>query len=237
MHAVGHYVQDVIRELYGCHVDVLHFGVDDVPRKRAWQDAGQKTVKFLTVGTYSWVKAQDLLAQAISLLSEEYRKRAEFIFCGNETMYDEAVYQEVKLLADASFNVTMFPALSHSEVLALMEEASCLVVPSRIDPIPTVAVEMLMKENLCICTDICGIAHYIRDGENGFVAPAGDVLALKNKIEYVIDQNQCLDCVRKEGRRVYEQHFSWEAVEPQVLRLIGAYICEGKSRRKNVEEL
>lgn len=219
--SVGHYVQKVIEDLYGCQTEILHFGVEDVPRSKPANNNAK--VQFLTAGTYSKVKAQDVLAEAIRLLPEEYLKRAEFYFCGNQNQYDETVYAPVKQISEEYENVTMLPLLSHPETLKWMEECDCLIVPSRIDPIPTVAVEIMMKENICLCTDVCGVAHYIADGVNGFTVPPEDAKALAEKIEYIIDNKDNLDSVKAEGRKVYENYFSKAVFEPHVLKLIEAY--------------
>ncbi len=219
--SVGHYVQQVVEELYGVRTEILHFGVEDRP-PCVVKSRGEK-VRFLTAGTYSKVKAQDVLAKAIRSLPKEYLVQAEFFFCGSEQMYDEEVFLPVQALSRAYDNVTMLHQLSREETLRWMESCDCLIVPSRIDPIPTVAVEMMMKGNLCLCTKVCGVAHYIEDGVNGLTIPAEDPNALRDKIMYVIDHNENLDAIRAAGRNIYEQYFSKHVFEPKVLALAERY--------------
>ena len=76
--SVGHYVQQVIEELYGVTTEILHFGVED-EYADYHRSIGNK-VRFLTAGTYSKVKAQDILVEAIRRLPQEYLSRAEFFF-------------------------------------------------------------------------------------------------------------------------------------------------------------
>lgn len=219
--SVGHYVQKVVEELYGVHTEILHFGVEDVP-SRGKRSNGDK-VRFLTAGTYSKVKAQDVLAEAVRQLPEAYLKKSEFYFCGNEQMYDETVFLPVKKLSEEYENVTLLHQLSRQETLEWMEKCDCLIVPSRIDPIPTVAVEMMMKRNLCLCTDICGVAHYIEDGVNGFTVPSENVGKLKEKIMYIIENRDSLESVGMAGRKIYEEYFSLEVFELVVLKLVILY--------------
>lgn len=221
--SVGHYVQRVIEELHGVHTEILHFGIEDMPASYAGKGENGR-VRFLTAGTYSKVKAQDVLVKAIRKLPKEYLACAEFFFCGNEQMYDESVFFPVKQLCQEYENVTLLHQLSRQETLKWMEQCDCLIAPSRIDPMPTVAAEMMMKENLCLCTDVCGVAHYIRDGVNGFTVPAEDDNALAEKIMYIIDNNSGLDSVRKAGRAVYETYFSMEVFESRIMELAEGYI-------------
>ena len=170
--SVGQYVQQIIEELYGIRTDILHFGVEDraIEMKRSRGDK----VRFLTAGTYSKVKGQDILVEAIRILPDRYLQMTEFFFCGNEQMCDETIFSPVRTLCEEYGNVTILHQLSREETLQWMEQCDCLIVPSRIDPVPTVAVEMMMKRNLCLCTQVCGIAHYIEDGVNGFTIPVED---------------------------------------------------------------
>lgn len=221
--SVGHYVQRVIEDLYGVHTEILHFGIGDLPAQNEKRVDNEK-VCFLTAGTYSKVKAQDVLVDAIRKLPEGYLARAEFFFCGNEQMYDESVFFPVKQLSKDYENVTLLHQLSRQETLEWMERCDCLIAPSRIDPMPTVAAEVMMKGNLCLCTDVCGVAHYIQDGVNGFTVPAEDAGALAGKIKYVIHNNSRLDSVRKAGRIIYETYFAMKVFEDKVLNLAENYI-------------
>lgn len=227
--SVGHYVQQVVEELYGVTTEILHFGIED--EYADYQRNTGNKVRFLTAGTYSKVKAQDILVEAIRRLPKDYQQRAEFFFCGNEQMYDESIFLPVKKLSEEYENVILLHQLSRKETLEWMERCDCLIVPSRIDPIPTVAVEMMMKGNLCLCTEVCGVAHYIKDGINGFTVPAEDVQALVEKIIYIIENNCRLSDIRRAGREIFELHFSKHVFEPKVLELAEKYIYAEKRSR------
>lgn len=246
--SVGHYVQEVIEGLYGVHTEILHFGVEDLRghmQKEA--DAAEDLpgalesrkgkVRFLTAGTYSRVKAQDVLVEAIRKLPREYLDRTEFYFCGNEQVYDEEIFFPVRQLCEEYENVTLLHQLSREETLQWMERCDCLIVPSRIDPVPTVAVEMMMKGNLCLCTEVCGIAHYIHDGVNGLTVSAEDAAALVEKIQYIADNNRGLDAVRREGRSVYEDYFSMDVFENRITELAECYMEEEESEKDEEKQM
>jgi glycosyltransferase involved in cell wall biosynthesis len=182
----------------------------------------ERKVRFLTAGTYSSVKAQDVLAAAVRLLPPSDRERAEFYFCGNEELVDEEIYRAVVKLEQDFPNVTLLHQLTRAETLSRMEQVDCLIVPSRIDPIPTVAVEMLMKGGLLLCTDVCGIAHYIVDGEDGFTVPPEDPQALADKLSHIIHHPDEWAAIKHAGRKIYEEHFSPEVVEEQMVQILSA---------------
>ena len=230
VYSVGHYVQRIMEELYGVRTEILHFGVampaleDEGSQAQGEPEMPEGKACFLTAGTYSKVKAQDVLAEAIRRLPEEYLVRAEFFFCGNEKMYDEAVFTSVRRLCTEYANVTMLGQLPRRETLAWMRRCDCLIAPSRIDPMPTVAAEVMMAGKLCLCTDVCGIAHYIEDGVNGFTVPPEDVDALAEKIKFIIDGHGHLEDVGKAGHDIYESYFSMEVFEKNILGLAAQYL-------------
>lgn len=228
--SVGHYVQQVIEELYGVRTEILHFGIEDFPVKQEEREEHER-VRFLTAGTYSKVKAQDILVEAIQKLPQECLSRAEFYFCGNEKMYDEEVFFPVKQLSESYENVTLLHQLSRKETLKWMERCDCLIAPSRIDPMPTVAAEMMMKENLCLCTDVCGVAHYIEDGVNGFTVPPENADALAEKIEYIVAHNKELDPLRKAGRDIYETYFSMDVFADRIMEVTDCCMGVEKGER------
>ena len=220
VYAVGHYVKDVIKKRYNADVDILHFSVEDSCPSDLCRKEPEDRVKFLIAGTYSKVKGQDILAEAIRALPSDYLKRCEFYFCGNEEMVDDEVYQAFVSLEKDFSNVNNLHKLSRSQTLEQMRLCDCLLVPSRIDPIPTVAVEMMMMKGLCLCTDICGIAHYIIDGENGYTVAPNDAKALSDKICHIIDHKDTIVEIGKNGRAIYDRHFSGDVIEKQLAELI-----------------
>ena len=82
-------------------------------------------VKFLTAGTFSKIKGQDVLAAAIRMLPDEYMKKAEFSFCGNEAAVDEEVYTSVCELEKDYNNVHMLHQLTRQQTISCMEDADC----------------------------------------------------------------------------------------------------------------
>jgi glycosyltransferase involved in cell wall biosynthesis len=75
---------------------------------------------------------------------------------------------------------------------------------------------------LLLCTDVCGIAHYIADGVNGFTVPPENPQALADKISYIIKHKDDLSDIKYAGRKIYEEHFSPEIVERQMLEIISS---------------
>jgi glycosyltransferase involved in cell wall biosynthesis len=83
---------------------------------------------------------------------------------------------------------------------------------------------MLMKTGLLLCTDVCGIAHYIADGVNGFTVPPENPQALADKISQIIHHKEDLKDIKYAGRKIYEEHFSPETVRNQMREIIASMV-------------
>ncbi len=224
-YAVSPYVKAVIKDIYKCDVPILHFAVDGYEGEADKHYARKRdVVKFLTAGTFSKIKGQDILAAAIRMLPDEYMKKAEFGFCGNEAAVDEEVYLSVCRLEKDYNNVHLLHQLTRQQTIACMEAADCLIVPSRIEPLPTVSIEMMMTGGAVLCTDVCGIAYYLKDGENGYITSSNNPQMLAESIMRVIDDYDNWKNIGKNGHQTYMKHFSREAVESEMIRMIDKYM-------------
>lgn len=222
--SVGHYVQDVIRRRFGIDTDILHFGIEDMYAEPDVKRDNKK-IRFVIAGTYSKVKGQDVLCDAIRKLKTEYSDKSEFIFCGNEESVDEYVFDRVETLCKDYPNVEKRASLPRNEMIEVMRDMDYLIVPSRVDPIPTVAAEAMMLKKPCIITEVCGIAYYLADGDNAFVCPTEDADALCDRIMRAVDirtsddESEYNDMCNS-AREVYEDHFSKRVFEPAVRAIV-----------------
>lgn len=233
VYSVGHYVSSILKEKYDYETRILHMGVRDRSDALAemengiWEeyDCGHKKTRLFVAGTFSKVKAQDVLCKAAELMDEEIFSRCELVFCGNTDMYDDEVFGSVRELAAGHPNVHIPGLLPHDEVIKLMAGMDFLVVPSRIDPIPTVAVEAMMMKKPCIITDVCGVAHYLYDGVNALLCKMEDVASLKASLVAAVDMREnnraAYDAMAECARRVYDRYFSMDIFKKKTGNLLG----------------
>lgn len=208
--AAGPYVHRMVQKYFGIDVPILNFGVRDV---RSTAKKAHDKIRFVHVGTMAGNKGQDILADAIDKLPQEYMDKAEFIFIGKLIDASEGILKKLTSIQIKCSNVKIYDAMEQNELFKMYDCIDGVIVSSIIEPTSAVAVEGLMKEKICICSDICGVVNYLKDKENALIFPCGDSVALAEKIKYVIDNRCCLENIRKNGRMVYEKIYSMEALE------------------------
>ena len=104
----------------------------------------------------------------------------------------------------------MLGLLTREEIYGIFPHIDVVVCASREDSLPIVMTEGMMFGKVCITTDATGTADFIRDGENGFVVPAGDDQALKEKMEWILYHRDRLADIGRNARKTYEQYFSMD---------------------------
>lgn len=211
---------DFIEKYYEIRPQVLHMSILDchevVDRKK-----GERVIRFFMPAKFQSIKGQDILAQAIIMLDESYRSRAEFIFAGNYDEYEPEWFRLIEKLQIAfPDSVKMLGSLDKKEVYKWYRMVDVVVAPSRMDATPTTIVEAMMFEKLCVCSDATGISRYMHNGIDGFIFESGNVTELKDILEYIIDHFSEMEDICDAGRRIYLKHFSPEVIEEQIQNIL-----------------
>lgn len=204
-----------IEELYKVDIPVLHMGIKDCLEHPVVFTENNK-VRFFMPASFSIIKGQDLLLQAIMLLPKKFQEKSEFIFCGYQLEGQNEYGNKIREIAKQCSNVIVLGELTKEEVYQTYKEVDCVVAPSRVDATPTTIVEAMMFRKICLCSDATGISKYMHDCIDGFVFKSEDVQELLKRILLIIDSTAKLDSIAGAGRKIYEQYFSQKAVNKQL---------------------
>lgn len=98
--------------------------------------------------------------------------------------YAAGLRDEAERLGIAN-RTTFLDGVRQVELAAYMARARVFVLPSLSEGLPRVIVEAMMCGTPVIASSVSGIPDVIRDGENGWLVPAGDVEALACAIRKV----------------------------------------------------
>lgn len=215
----GRYAQEMLeksRPKY--YSEVLLYGVKDWASDMKEITVRRKKIRFLFPATFEIRKNQLLLLEAIGMLPEAIAEKADFLLIGK--VGDELYYRSVDNKAKELPNVKISGPVPYDKLMDIYRETACVVVPSIDDPMPVVLAETMMMSKIVLCSDMTGTARYIKDGVNGFLFSSKNASELKEKLEYVIDNFDTLDDVRKAGRKTYEQYFSQEIFTENLVSVV-----------------
>lgn len=197
-------------------VGQLLYGVSDLCGNGRKHKTSDKVV-FVTIGYVTEHKGQDILLQAVRMLSEDDRRQAEFYLVGQDATW---MARQLKREYAELEHVTFTGMVDRDRIDQLLREADVLVAPSRQDSMPTVAAEAMMHYVPCLLSDAVGTAQYIEDGKEGLLFASEDARELAGQIHWCIENRDRLIKMGECARSVYEQLFSVEAFEKQLLSLV-----------------
>ncbi len=206
IYAVSRIAKDNFNRFYPDRVKkILHYGIPDRNTEKQPKDAGKTRLIFAIIGEVCTRKAQDIFCRAVQKISGDEAEFWMIGYCGNNAFGDE-----VRKISAGISSIRMLGLLSREEIYGIFPHIDVVVCASREDSLPIVMTEGMMFGKVCITTDATGTADFIRDGQNGFVVPAGDDQALKEKMEWILYHRDRLADIGRNARKTYEQYFSMD---------------------------
>jgi glycosyltransferase involved in cell wall biosynthesis len=189
--------------------------------------SGRLPRKLLSVGRLVPMKGFDILLAALA----ELRARGLELSCTVIGEGPERGRLEKLRAALGLDTLVEFPgAMPQSEVVRRMGESTLMVLPCVVAPngqsdgIPNVLMESMATGLPVISTRISGIPELVQDGVNGRLVPAGDVAALADAVEALLeDPDQC-EAFALAGRHTVESDFDVRIEAGRLLEHFGS-VC------------
>jgi L-malate glycosyltransferase len=108
-----------------------------------------------------------------------------------------------------------FPGwVTPEEVLNAFARSDILVLPSRSEGLSVVGVQALGMGLALVLSDVGGNGELVRDGENGFLFPAGNVDALAASLQKLLEDPAMLQSARQKSREMAKK-FDLETIVDQ----------------------
>lgn len=192
----------------------LLYGVEDIGKKAKQEN---KKIYFTTIGFFEDIKGQDILLEAVAKLENQIKDRIKILFVGyDETLFAMQLKEKYKDLK----NVDYMGRVDRKKIHAILDKTNVLICPSRQDSMPTVVAEAMMHSTPCIVSSSIGTAMYIQDGNCGFVFENQNIEELRKYISWCVDNHVKLIEMGKNARKIYEEYFSIEAFEKNLLTIV-----------------
>jgi glycosyltransferase involved in cell wall biosynthesis len=123
------------------------------------------------------------------------------------------------------------PEIVPEEVAHALDESSILVLPSRSEGLPRIALEALCRCRPVLATRVGGVPDLIEDGVTGFVIEPEDVGELTEALVRVLGMPEALEPLTAEGRRGAEAWIQTpEQFAERVLELVARARGDGRPR-------
>jgi glycosyltransferase involved in cell wall biosynthesis len=110
----------------------------------------------------------------------------------------------------AGLPATFVGHVPHDEALRYIENARCLVLPSRTEASSNVILEAMSLGVPVVATRVGGNPDMVRSGENGFLVPPDDAEALGDAIGSIVRSDEVCHALGSRGH-VMASQYTWEA--------------------------
>lgn len=134
--------------------------------------------------------------------------------------YAEVCMDVIKQMAYRGVHrVKYLGAMDESSLVPWYQKAAVLV---RAD-LDGVSGGFTALEALACGTPVVGTGnHYIKNGVNGILVPPNDPEKLAEALKKLLEDKELREKYGKEGRRIIEQHFSWESIIKKLIKVYRA---------------
>lgn len=156
------------------------------------EDAFSSDKYFVTYGALANRKSIHMLAGVIDDILETY-KGMKYVMIGRDklirhngdyAMASEVFDENIKRHKDRF--VFMGEISDRTRLFSIVRNASCCILPTRIDNLPNTVLEAMSMGKIVISSDKTSVEQLITDGYNGFLTKVDDGKELLEKIDYVM---------------------------------------------------
>jgi glycosyltransferase involved in cell wall biosynthesis len=126
--------------------------------------------------------------------------------------------------------VRILGRVSEAEKHALLQAATFLLLPSRVDSFGIVLLEAWAQGTPVVAAAAGGIPDVVDDGSDGLLVPFGDVGALATAMEQLFTDAALRDALGARGREKVQAHYRWEQVTERVLATYERALSRARAR-------
>jgi glycosyltransferase involved in cell wall biosynthesis len=225
------YSERFLRERFPVRSNRIHRiynGLDLAPFKRA--NFSSTPPLIIAIGRLIAKKGFADLIRVCRLLADRRKIfRCEII---GEGPLDQELREQIAQLNLQACIALPGPKPQH-EIRQRLAEATVFVLPSVVDPdggmdnLPTVIMEAMAAGLPVVSTSVGGIPEMVIENETGFLVQPGDIAALADSIERLIDD---IELARRFGERGFQRAQESFSIEKNVHELCALLLSENQSR-------
>ena len=208
----------------------FRFGAEpDVTLRRELGLEGKTVVGF--AGSFYAYEGLDLLVEAVALLAPQRPDLAVLLVGGGPA---EAALRAQAAARGLTDRIVFAGRVPHDDVQRYYGLIDVLAYPRRAMRLtelvtPLKPLEAMAQGGIFVASDVGGHRELIRDGETGFLFPAGDARALARTLDAVLGRAADWPRIRVQGRRFVEAERTWARSVARYADVYGA-LCAGPAR-------
>lgn len=172
--------------------------------------------RVIFVGVLERYKALDVLLEAWPMVATVVPE-ARLLIVGDGRLRG-AIRERVER-GDFGRRVELLLPVPRPRLRELIDDSSCLVLPSRSEGLPRIVLEAMARARAVVATDVGGLAELVADGVNGWLVPPEDPVRLAAALREALADPARLEAMGRASRRVAESRDPATEYEDGIRRL------------------
>ena len=177
----------------------------------------KEKIVFAIIGVVCELKGQDILLNALNLLSEDENRQIEVWFIGRE---DTDFIRKYGAIIQEHTNVYSYGELEKKDLRKLYRQIDVIICASRSENLCMAVLEGAERNIPPIISSAAAVSEYFTDGWDGIIFCSENEKELAEKIHWCIQNPHRLKEMGKHAYDVYKNNFSESIFEKILLRAI-----------------
>ena len=177
--------------------------------EKATQPKPLSSPYILCIAGYSHVKGQDILLEAFHSVAKKHPHNLIFIGGLGSKKTLETLKHSSKLL-QLEGRISFYVDLPHHSTMAILSQASILILPSRLESFGLVILEAGLHGIPVIASNVGGIPDIIEDGINGTLVPSENVGSIIKAIDKLLGNEAYSLKTARNLKMDVENNYNWK---------------------------
>ena len=228
IYAVSEYAQDYFKNEFNINTNVIHNFVEDDYNSNIYSK--NQKINFTIVGTIEDRKGVNLLIDAVCNLESKHQDKYELNILG-EYLKGYSKYSKPLIEKTQKYtNIHWYGSVIGDEKQKIYEKTDVFVIPSLDEASSRVVLEACMMGRPVIVSENVG-AKYMVNENTGWIVKTGDVESLKNCIENILNNPECLPKMGLAAREMYLNTSTPEIYKEKLEKIINEKIQNKKDNK------
>ncbi|MHA1410438.1 MAG: glycosyltransferase family 4 protein [Candidatus Odinarchaeia archaeon] len=209
---VSKHAQKLLEDTYGLKSVYIPNAIDT--RKLPGGYKKYSDIQILFSGRLYEVKGTDILIKAMSIVNKKY-PNAKLIVAGEGREKNGLIKLAKKLCVNAVF----LGNLKWENNIRVIRGSEIVVIPSRKEGLPTIALESMAIGKPIIATNVGGLPELITNKKTGILIPPHNERVLAEKIVTLIEKPSLRKQIGENAKRKIKENYDWSVVYPKYEKL------------------
>ena len=204
------------RGKYGLRPNQLKYGNDKIFKLTTDSKATQKLYKEKFDLNFEYLPSP-LDIQKFSSISDVTKIENQVAYVGRDS-YEKGIDILKHAEAKIDGNVVYCTDRSWDDAIKIIKSSQVIVVPSRMESLPTTVKEAFYLNVPVVATNVGGIPELIKDNETGILVPSENPDKLADAVNELLSDKQKAERLASNGNKFVKSNMTWDIILPKYIQ-------------------